>query len=200
MSRLYLLAVLVLAACPPKTTYDADHYRVASMPRGPRVPGGSVVHPAVIEYVFATSTGPLRAYHDLAMRTTATDIAAVAADARVLAGGRPPTGEHYARARARRIAEGFNRALAAHGVQGRLNLQCCQRVDRRTGTLLGDPLSVVVVADARAKVIQLISTGVDPDYTWDLQYVPDAFDPSRPLDYATVARLAIPLHSEEPGR
>jgi hypothetical protein len=198
MIRALLIGAIALhAACVPRTTYNDDGYTVVSVPLGPRVPGGSRVHPAVIEYVFATSTSPLRAYHDAALRAPGADISVLAADARALATGVPPTGEHYARVRARRIAPAINRALAANGMKGRAQLSCCARVDRRTGTLIDDKQGMIIVADAQAQVIQLLPYGSDPNYTWDLQYVPNAFDPERPLDYETVARNAIAMHREE---
>jgi len=47
------------------------------------------------------------------------------------------------------------------------------------------------------RVMHAIGGPTEPDYTWDLQYVPNAFAPDQPLDYETVERLVRPVHRKE---
>ena len=195
--RLPVIACVVLAAgCPPKTVYEEDRYFLRTMTfwmaKGDLA---EAIHPAVLEYVFASPQGPLRVYFDAIVRSPepVAELLAIEADARAIAGGAKLTGEHYARARARRMCNAFNRALGTTGRgRGYASLTCCQRVDAHTGAF-GGPQYTLWIAHRGARVIH-VTVANDLDYTWDLQYVPNAFEPDKPLDYKTVERLALPLH------
>jgi hypothetical protein len=195
--RLAVLALLLLAGCPPKMVYQEDQYILRTMTFGlAKGERAHAIHPAVLEYVFASPDGPLRVYYDALARSQepVAELVAVEADARAIAGGAKLTGEHYARARARRMGDAFNRALGTtRGARGYAALTCCQRVDPHTGAF-GGPQNMMWHAHRGARVLHVMGGPTDPDYTWDLQYVPNAFDPAKPLDYKTVERLAVPVH------
>jgi len=199
-----MVVIPLLAACP---IYQQDGYLLETR----RLVGGeaATLHPAVLEYVFATPTGPMRAYYDAALRardsavkdrslvgaiTRAADLASLETDARALAGTRPPTGEHYARARAHRMSSAANQAFSTK--QG-VTLSCCQSVDRKTGKLLAARLWLALQIHERARAVHVVGNRFEPDYTWDLQYVPNAFAPDQPLAYETVVLRAVPIHRAE---
>ena len=195
--RLAILAIVLLAGCPPKVVYQENQYILRTMSFGlAKGERAEAIHPAVLEYVFASADGPLRVYYDALARSPepVAELVAIEADARAIAGGATLTGEHYARARARRMSEAFNRAFSsARGVRGYAALTCCQRVDPHTGAF-GGSQNLMWLAHRGARVIHVMGGPTDPDYTWNLQYVPNAFEPDKPLDYKTVERLAVPVH------
>jgi hypothetical protein len=194
-----VLVALQLAGCIPRRVYDEDHYILMTV-QATAATGevGRALHPAVIEYLFATPTGPLRPYFEALLRVAGPidDLVSLERDARALAGSSRPTAEHYARARARRMARAFNKAFATRGT-GAAALVCCYLVDRRSGQLLDGELAIMLMIHRGARTVYVISGATEPDYAWDLEFVPNAFDPDQPLDYATVARLAVPLHRPE---
>ena len=198
--RLALLASVLLAGCPPKVVDQENQYSLRTMPFGlAKGDRAQAIHPAVLEYVFANPDGPLRVYYDALVRSPdrVEELVAVEAEARAIAGAAKLTGEHYARARARHMAGAFNRAFSsARGVRGYAALTCCQRVDPHTGAF-GGPQNMMWLAHRGARVIHVMGGATDPDYTWDLQYVPNAFEPDKPLEYKTVERLAVPVHRTE---
>lgn len=210
-----LLLLSVLGACVNRVTLATDSHitdkgdvgrielqTISSLANGfatGKLAGA--LHPAVLEYLFATPTGPFRAYFDALLRAGPSK---ADGDARELSSSSPPTGEHYARASARRMSEAANKAFVGaklpknvDGHRGYACLKFTKRVDRKTGTLVDAELELVVMIHEGARVLHVISGPNDFDYTWDLQYVANAFDPTKPLDYETVVRLAVPLHGDE---
>ncbi len=220
---IHVLTLALIGACGGGATLAADthttengttagSYKLDTVPSlGPTVVVGfasgelaTSLHPAVLEYVFATRTGPFRGYFE-ALLSSGSPAATSVTDAIKISGHSNPTAEHYARASARRMIGAVNKAIGAvklprgenEGEKGYASLTFTKRVDRKTGKLVDADLELILVVHEGARVLHVISGPNDPDYTWDLQYVPNAFDPDQPLDYETVVRRATPLHHEE---
>jgi len=172
------------------------------------------IHPAVLEYILAAGEGPLAAYYDLILGLSSPpprardDLRALASDARQLAAGEAPTGRHYARALARRLAPDINRALATPvqpGIltyEGTAGLWWGLPADLVANVLLrdyekehmGTALRTVVYRYASVDLVEVRSSGTPQVLTWDVSNISGAFDPKAKLEYAGVASRIVALH------
>lgn len=237
----YLLVVLALAACPArpnalpelkvgKAVYvdEATDFEVRFNELNPLfAERGEVgeIHPAVLEYILSTEESPLSAYYDLILalpsppRRAAKDLAALADEAKLLAGAKPVRGRHYARAVARRIAPWINIALGLkfdndevndNNFLGTAGLYWGLAADLDANVLLrryerparGVMMRTLIVRHASAGLVVVRSTGTDRLLVWDIGSIRGGFDPKEPLDYDTVAAQIVALHpfTTAPGK
>ncbi len=194
-----VLAVVLLSACP-KIFLDDKMFVMWSDPTENQAGEAVRVHPAVIEFLFATTDSPWGKYYAAAARQDKppAELRRLDEDARAIAGSVAPAAADYARARARRLAPVFNRAfMAGKGDQwaGYVTVRSRTFTNKNTRRATGGWETWFVSVHRSAQVLKLVRKGKPLVYlAWDLQFVPGAFDLDADLDYATVARAIRPLH------